>query len=285
MSHGHGERKEYPGGSQAQATTHCAPARGSKLMLAVVRSGCWRPGSADAVSALTGSAVALLPNAYFAWRAFRHRASPLPANGQRVLSGSGRKVWFDGGIVHDRVRDSAPLKSRFLLWRLCGDAVGALAGPLALDVDSHTPEIEAEYGRQQPDSYGVYSAPPAEPDLRASPGKWLVDGAFRSGSCRHGVLGDPRGYHGLVVAMGVLFIWLFRKVGKAATTGVPGKLQSAIEMVFEFVEAWCGAPSTARTHDRSAGLTLFVWIFLMNLLKLVPVDLAPSCLPSSASST
>ncbi|MDX1466014.1 MAG: F0F1 ATP synthase subunit A [Halomonas sp.] len=82
---------------------------------------------------------------------------------------------------------------------------------------------------------------------------------------------------GWSLAMGALFIWLFRMVGKAATTGVPGKLQCAIEMVFEFVE---GTVRGAFLHGRNAliaplALTLFVWIFLMNLLKLVPVDLAP----------
>ncbi|MEQ6917853.1 F0F1 ATP synthase subunit A [Halomonas aquatica] len=82
---------------------------------------------------------------------------------------------------------------------------------------------------------------------------------------------------GWSLAMGALFIWLFRMVGKSATTGVPGKFQCAIEMVFEFVE---GTVRGAFLHGRNSviaplALTLFVWIFLMNLLKLVPVDLAP----------
>ncbi|SEM84180.1 F0F1 ATP synthase subunit A [Halomonas caseinilytica] len=82
---------------------------------------------------------------------------------------------------------------------------------------------------------------------------------------------------GWSLAMGVLFIWLFRKVGKAATTGVPGKLQNAIEMVFEFIEGTVrGAFHGKNSLIGPLALTLFVWIFLMNLLKLVPVDLAPA---------
>jgi F-type H+-transporting ATPase subunit a len=76
--------------------------------------------------------------------------------------------------------------------------------------------------------------------------------------------------------MGFLFIWLFRKVGKVATSGVPGKLQCAIEMLFEFVES---SVSSGFRHKNSLvgplALTLFVWIFLMNLLDLLPVDVVP----------
>ena len=35
---------------------------------------------------------------------------------------------------------------------------------------------------------------------------------------------------GWSIAMGLLFIWVFRKAGKMATTGVPGGLQNAVEM-------------------------------------------------------
>ncbi|WP_431024725.1 F0F1 ATP synthase subunit A [Halomonas sp. H5] len=81
---------------------------------------------------------------------------------------------------------------------------------------------------------------------------------------------------GWSIAMGALFIWLFRKAGRLATTGVPGTLQNLIEMVVEFVE------NTVRSafHGKNPviaplALTLFVWIFLMNLLKLIPVDYVP----------
>ncbi|MDQ7733852.1 F0F1 ATP synthase subunit A [Halomonas sp. SpR1] len=81
---------------------------------------------------------------------------------------------------------------------------------------------------------------------------------------------------GWSIAMGVLFIWLFRKAGKMATTGVPGGLQNAVEMVVEFIENL----TRATFHGRNPmiaplALTLFVWILLMNSLKIIPVDYFP----------
>ncbi|GEK47182.1 F0F1 ATP synthase subunit A [Bisbaumannia pacifica] len=81
---------------------------------------------------------------------------------------------------------------------------------------------------------------------------------------------------GWSIAMGALFIWLFRKAGKLATTGVPGTLQNIIEMVVEFVENTVrGAFHGKNPVIAPLALTLFVWIFLMNLLKLIPVDYVP----------
>ncbi|WP_299234155.1 F0F1 ATP synthase subunit A [uncultured Halomonas sp.] len=81
---------------------------------------------------------------------------------------------------------------------------------------------------------------------------------------------------GWSIAMGVLFIWLFRKAGKAATTGVPGPLQNLVEVVFEFIELTVrGAFHGRNPVIAPLALTLFVWIFLMNALKLVPIDFAP----------
>ncbi|MDI5935067.1 F0F1 ATP synthase subunit A [Halomonas kalidii] len=81
---------------------------------------------------------------------------------------------------------------------------------------------------------------------------------------------------GWSIAMGALFIWLFRKAGKVATTGVPGTLQNLVEMVIEFVELTVrGAFHGRNPVIAPLALTLFVWIFLMNFLKLIPVDYVP----------
>jgi len=78
------------------------------------------------------------------------------------------------------------------------------------------------------------------------------------------------------VGLGVLFLFTFYKVGQKATTGVPGKLQCFIEMMVEFVN-----DSVKDTfHGRSPviaplALTIFVWIFLMNFMDLIPVDFIP----------
>lgn len=81
---------------------------------------------------------------------------------------------------------------------------------------------------------------------------------------------------GWSIAMGLLFIWLFRKAGKAATTGVPGLFQNMIESVVEFIENL----TRSTFHGKNAAiaplaLTLFVWILLMNTLKMIPVDYFP----------
>ncbi|MDN6297041.1 MAG: F0F1 ATP synthase subunit A [Halomonas sp.] len=81
---------------------------------------------------------------------------------------------------------------------------------------------------------------------------------------------------GWSIAMGFLFIWLFRKVGNAATTGVPGMMQNIVEMTFEFIENL--TRSTFHNVNPIIGplaLTLFVWILMMNTLKIIPVDYFP----------
>ncbi|GHB02690.1 F0F1 ATP synthase subunit A [Modicisalibacter luteus] len=81
---------------------------------------------------------------------------------------------------------------------------------------------------------------------------------------------------GWSIALGVLFLWVFRKAAKAATTGVPTGLQNFVEMMVEFVDN-----SVKETfHGKSKliaplSLTIFCWIFLMNLMDLVPVDVLP----------
>jgi len=81
------------------------------------------------------------------------------------------------------------------------------------------------------------------------------------------------------ILLGAFFIILFRIAVKKATSGVPGKLQNAIEMIFEFVqnmikEAFHGKNKLLP----SLALTIFMWIFLMNLIDLIPVDLIPNIL-------
>ncbi|HEX7081001.1 MAG TPA: F0F1 ATP synthase subunit A [Gammaproteobacteria bacterium] len=79
------------------------------------------------------------------------------------------------------------------------------------------------------------------------------------------------------VLLGVVFIWLFGKVAKNATAGRPGKLQTAIEMIVGFVDT----SVKDAFHGNNAliaplALTLFVWIFLMNLMDLLPIDWLPT---------
>jgi len=78
------------------------------------------------------------------------------------------------------------------------------------------------------------------------------------------------------VGLGVLFLFAFYKIGRKATTGVPGKFQCLVEMLFDFVND----SVKDSFHGRSPviaplALTIFVWIFLMNFMDLIPVDFIP----------
>jgi len=78
------------------------------------------------------------------------------------------------------------------------------------------------------------------------------------------------------VILGVIFIWLFRGAAKKASSGKPGKLQAFVEIIIDFVDS-----SVKDTfHGKSKliaplALTIFVWVFLMNFMDLIPVDWLP----------
>lgn len=79
---------------------------------------------------------------------------------------------------------------------------------------------------------------------------------------------------GLLV--GVLFLYFFHRVAKNATAGVPNRLQNLVEMVILFVQDNLHNTACERTPMVAPlALTVFMWIFLMNLMDLVPVDLLP----------
>ncbi len=79
------------------------------------------------------------------------------------------------------------------------------------------------------------------------------------------------------IGLGILFLWLFRSAAKKADTGVPGKLQCFIEMVVEFVNDTVNSSFHGKNPVIAPlALTIFVWVFLMNLMDLVPIDWLPS---------
>ena len=78
------------------------------------------------------------------------------------------------------------------------------------------------------------------------------------------------------VFLGVVFIWLFRKAVKGSTSGRPTRWQAFVEIVVEMVDT--SVKDTFHGSSRliaPLGLTVFVWVFLMNLMDLVPVDWIP----------
>ena len=76
--------------------------------------------------------------------------------------------------------------------------------------------------------------------------------------------------------LGLVFVILFRGVAKKTSAGKPGRFQAFVEMIVEFVDN-----SVKETfHGKSTliaplALTIFIWVFLMNLMDLVPVDWIP----------
>ncbi|MGR6980328.1 F0F1 ATP synthase subunit A [Testudinibacter sp. P27/CKL/0425] len=78
------------------------------------------------------------------------------------------------------------------------------------------------------------------------------------------------------VITGILFIYLFRKAAKKATSGVPGKWQCAVEIMVEWVDGVVKENfQGSRNFVGPLGLTVFVWVLLMNTIDLIPVDYLP----------
>ncbi len=81
---------------------------------------------------------------------------------------------------------------------------------------------------------------------------------------------------GWSIILGLLFCFLFRMAAKKATTGVPKGLQSGVETIVEFVDNI--VKETFHYKNKLVApmaLTIFVWVFFMNLMDLVPIDWLP----------
>lgn len=75
--------------------------------------------------------------------------------------------------------------------------------------------------------------------------------------------------------VGSFFLW---KAARAATSGVPGRFQAAVEILVEMVDNQAkGIVHNAKSRKLVApmALAVFIWIFLMNAMDLLPVDLLP----------
>jgi len=81
------------------------------------------------------------------------------------------------------------------------------------------------------------------------------------------------------IGLGLIFCWLFRRVAVQATSGVPSGLINFVEMVVEFVDGTVKDTFHGKNPlIAPLALTIFVWVFLMNLMDLIPVDLIPHSL-------
>jgi len=75
------------------------------------------------------------------------------------------------------------------------------------------------------------------------------------------------------VLMGLLALGLFWAAARKATSGVPGKGQAFVEMVVEFVDTQVKEVfHLDRRFLAPLALTIFLWVFFMNALDLLPID-------------
>lgn len=81
---------------------------------------------------------------------------------------------------------------------------------------------------------------------------------------------------GWSIGLGLIFSYFFFRAAKSATAGVPSGLQSFVELLVSFID---GVVKDIFHHKNRMiapmALTIFCWVFLMNLMDLVPVDWLP----------
>jgi len=80
------------------------------------------------------------------------------------------------------------------------------------------------------------------------------------------------------VILGVIGCFVLWSAARKATSGVPGRFQAAVEILSEMVENQAKGVihnATSRKLISPLALTVFVWIFLMNAMDMLPVDLIP----------
>lgn len=80
----------------------------------------------------------------------------------------------------------------------------------------------------------------------------------------------------LLGVVGCFFLW---KAARTATSGVPGRFQAAVEILIEMVDGQAKAivhNAKSRRMVAPLALTVFVWIFLLNAMDLLPLDLLPT---------
>ena len=78
------------------------------------------------------------------------------------------------------------------------------------------------------------------------------------------------------ILLGVIFMGIFFTVSRKATSGVPGPLQNFCELIIEMVQTNIKQSFFGKSElIGPLALTIFCWIFMMNLMDLVPVDWIP----------
>lgn len=79
--------------------------------------------------------------------------------------------------------------------------------------------------------------------------------------------------------LGVVTCFVLYRAAARATSGVPGRFQAFVELLVEMVDTQAKGivhNATSRKLVAPLALTVFVWIFMMNAMDLLPVDLLPA---------
>jgi F-type H+-transporting ATPase subunit a len=81
------------------------------------------------------------------------------------------------------------------------------------------------------------------------------------------------------IILGALVCFALYTAARKATSGVPGRFQAAVEILFEMVDNQAKAVIHNANSRKLVGpmaLVVFVWIFMMNFMDMLPVDLLPA---------
>jgi F-type H+-transporting ATPase subunit a len=81
------------------------------------------------------------------------------------------------------------------------------------------------------------------------------------------------------IILGIFVSWVLWSAARKATAGVPGRFQAAVEILVEMVESQAKAVihnANSRKLVAPMALVVFCWIFMMNFMDMLPVDLLPS---------
>ena len=81
------------------------------------------------------------------------------------------------------------------------------------------------------------------------------------------------------ITLGIIACSFMYFAARRATSDAPGRLQALVEMIYEMVDSQAKGivhNATSRTFVVPLAMVIFVWIFLMNFMDMLPVDLIPS---------
>ena len=104
-----------------------------------------------------------------------------------------------------------------------------------------------------------------------------ADGAWAWNECHGNFWAVNVGsmFFSVVLALGLG--WLFRRIAVNATRDRPGRLQAFIEMVVDFVDDSVRSTFSGKSSlIAPLALTIVIWVFMMNLMDLIPVDFLPA---------